>query len=397
MNRILLPLVLVLALGAAIGYYLHIETGYVLVSYHSWIIESSVLGALAGAVLLLLALVWGARLLVALVRLPGTLREFMGARRQRRARESFGSGLQKWLEGRWPEAELELLRRAADHETPGLNYLLAARAAQQAGAPERSEQYLDQAALQNDATAFAARQLRAEMQIKRAECWQALPVLRELHKQEPGHPQVARLLCEALAASGIWSELHAFLKTGDSAKALPTVTHQRFSRMALRELLLQAAGDARLDTLRSLWGNAPVSVRSSPEVRLAYVRGLGRLGADAEAGALIETVLRQEWDPALVEAHSDLDGLDAVSQLANVEHWLVQHGEKPELLLAAGRVCTRNQLWGKARSYLDASLKLSPSPAVYLALARLSDASRSPADAAQFFREGLELAARSRS
>lgn len=393
MNRVLLPLVIVLALGTAIGYYLHVETGYVLVNYHDWTVETSVLGGLAAVVILLLGIVWGARLLVALLRLPGIIREYMIARRLRRARESFGSGLRKWLEGQWAEAELELLRRVADHESPGLNYLLAARAAQQAGAPERSEQYLDHAERESS-TAFAARQLRAELQLKRNDATTALPVLRELQKQEPAHPQVARLLCEVLSATGLWSELHAYLKTADSRKALPDRFHQRHAVQAVHELLLQASADARLDALRSLWTSAAEPVRGNPEVQRAYVRGLGRLGADAEAGSLVEAVLKQEWNGDLVDAYSRLDGLDAVSQLASVEQWLVQYGEKPELMLAAGRVCSRNQMWGKARSYLDAALRLQPTPAVFLALARLSNESKKPADAAQFYREGLELANR---
>lgn len=392
MNRILLLLALVLALGAGVGYYLRIETGYVLVSYRHWVVETSVLGAMAAVAGLLLLFVWGARLLVAMVQLPGTVRRYLDARRQRRARASFGSGLRKWIEGRWAESELELLRRVSDHEDPGLSYLLAARAAQQAGAPERAEQHLEQAARHGADLALAARQLRAELQLKRAESWLALPALRELQVQQPDHPQVARLLCETLAASGLWSELHDYLaRTG--ARVLPSGLHERFTRMALRELLQQAAAEARLDALHALWKGAPPAVRSAPEVRLAYVRGLSRQGVDTEAGAVVEAVLKSEWDPALVDAYAGFEGLDPVSQLASVEQWLVQHGEKPELLLAAGRVCHRNQLWGKARSYLDAALRARPSAAVYLALARLAEATRNPAEAAQFHRDGLERAA----
>lgn len=393
MNRVLVLLLLILALGAAAGYYLRSETGYVLISYGGWVIETSVLGFIASVMGLLLILVYGTRLLVALVRLPGTIKEFMVARRQRRSQESFESGLQKLLEGRWQQAEVELVRRAADHETPGLNYLLAARAAQQAGAPDRREQYLKLAEQQNDPTAFAAKLLRAELQIERGEHASALVVLQELHPKDPEHPQIAALLADALARAGQWDDLRKLLITAPSQRALTPEQYRQRLASALRELLVKAGQDARLDALKSVWDGAPVFAREQPAVRLAYVQGLARLGADAEAAGSILQTLKQSWDGDLVRLYSELGGLDAVTQLATAEQWLSQHGEKPELLLAAGRACLRNQLWGKARSYLDAALRLQPAPEIYLALAKLCAETRNPEEAGRFYKQGLELAA----
>ena len=50
------------------------------------------------------------------------------------------------------------------------------------------------------------------------------------------------------------------------------------------------------------------------------------------------------------------------------DYWcLVEFG----LLLALGRMCARQRLWGKAQSYLEASLGLAQSQAAHLELARL--------------------------
>lgn len=393
MNRVLVLLLLVLALGAAAGYYLRSETGYVLISYGGWIIETSVLGFIASTLLVFFILLYGSRLLMALVRLPGTIKEFMAARRQRRSQESFESGLQKLLEGRWQQAEVELVRRAADHESPGLNYLLAARAAQQAGAPDRREQYLNLAEQQNDQTAFAAQMLRAELQLERGEHVSALAVLKELHPRDPEHPHVTALLADALARAEQWEELRKLLITAQSQRALTSEQYRQRLALALRELLGKAAQDARLATLKSLWESAPAFARALPDVRLAYVQGLARLGADAEAAGQVMQVLKQEWDGNLVRLYSELGGLDAVTQLATAEQWLNQYGEKSEVLLAAGRACLRNQLWGKARSYLDAALRLQPAPETYLALAKLCAETKNPEEAGRFYKQGLELAA----
>ena len=74
----------------------------------------------------------------------------------------------------------------------------------------------------------------------------------------------------------------------------------------------------------------------------------------------------------------------------------MQHGDKPELLLLAGRVCLNNKLWGKARSYLEAGVQAAPTAQGYLDLARLCQDTKQPEEAAKFYRQGLEFAAGAR-
>ncbi|MCT6631930.1 hypothetical protein N4E61_14655, partial [Staphylococcus aureus] len=62
-----------------------------------------------------------------------------------------------------------------------------------------------------------------------------------------------------------------------------------------------------------------------------------------------------------------------------------------ELLITAGRVCLRNKLWGKSRSYLDAVLRVAPRPAADLELARLSELTQNSDAARQFYKQGLEF------
>ncbi len=391
MTRLFALLLLLVAIGAAASYYLRAETGYVLVAWRGWILEASLLGFLFSVAAALL-LLWGAaRGFVALLRLPATIQGTLAARRQQRAQASFESGLMKLLEGQWASAEIELVRRAADHPTPALNYLLAARAAQRAGIAARRDQYLELAGRSGEGPVFAAQLLRAELQLEQ-DAAAAVPGLQELRQRDPGHPYVIELLARALARAGSWDALRQLLASVEAPRALPPARYQALYARALREGLVQAATSARLDALKALWETAPPAVRADAGVRRAYVRGLARLGADTEAAAQVTQMLAAEWDGALVAVYGELEGLDPMTQLAAVEGWLNQQGESAELLLAAGQVCTRNQLWGKARSYLDGALKMQPTPAGFLALARLCEKTRQPDDAALFHRRGLELA-----
>lgn len=393
MRLLLALLFLALAAGVAAGLFLHDEAGYVLISVRPWVIETSVLGFITLVVVAVGGTYLGAKLLIVLLRLPARVKEAAATRRARRAQDSFESGLQQLLEGRWGSAEVELVRRAADHRIPGLNYLLAARAAQRAGAPERRDQYLALAVRQESLPELAVELVRAELMFERRDLAAALPVLQELYRRYPKHPYVIELLAETQVRLPQWERLRQLLATPEGARALTPARYRELYGQALRQALLRAGETARLDALKSAWETTPAEFRARSDIRGAYLRGLARFGADAEVAAQIVQMLKTGWDAELVEIYSELGALDPVGQLATVEQWLNQHGEKAELLLAAGRVCTRNRLWGKARSYLDAALRLQPSADVYLALAKVCEQAKQPEEAGLFYRRGLELAA----
>ncbi|MEK6807066.1 MAG: heme biosynthesis HemY N-terminal domain-containing protein [Pseudomonadota bacterium] len=389
--RWLVLLLLALVLGAAAAVWLRADPGYVLLRWSGWVLESSLFGffaALFGGVLILQLTL---RLFLTGVRLPSMLRERMQRRRSERARESFEAGLHHLLEGRWSRAEIELVRRAADHSQGALNYLLAARAAQRQSAGDRRDHYLKMAT-QNAPAAVATSLARIEFHLERDELLPARSLLRALHERDPEHAYALELLAETLARTEDWDALRALLALPAAARALSETRHRELSVAACAGLMQAAARDARLDTLKTLWESAGAQ-RAAPALRRTYVRGLVALNASAEAAAQIAQGLREGWDGELALLHGELVAADATTHLAAAEHWLAEFGEKPELLWIAGKACVSSRLWGKARSYLDVLLRLQPTPAVYRELARLAEATQNPDEAARFYKQGLELAA----
>ena len=385
---------LALAAGAAAAYWLRADTGYVLVHYRGWTVETSVL-VLLGVVVLATPLVLTVlRALIGLLRLPAFLMRLSERKRAERARDSFEDGLLKLLEGHWQRAEIELVRRAADHHASHLNYLAAARAAQRLGAADRRDHYLELAARDAPEIAFATGLTKAELQRERGEVAQAKATALKLRESDPLHPYPVELLAESYAALGEWTELHGLLNLTEKLDAPPPVRRRELLQRALIERMRIAVSDARLDSLKQLWAQTPTDLRSDPALRLEYASGLARLNAHAEAVALISSVLETEWDGNLANLYGQLHASDPLGQLASIEQWLGKYGEKPELLITAGRACLANKLWGKARSYLEAVIRLEPTPAAYLELARLAEQTQNLDEAAKLHRQGLELAAR---
>jgi len=71
---------------------------------------------------------------------------------------------------------------------------------------------------------------------------------------------------------------------------------------------------------------------------------------------------------------------------------LRDHARDPALLLALGKLCMKRELWGKAQSYIEASLALEPTHDGHMTLAALMERLGKPQEAVHHFRRSAELA-----
>ena len=133
-------------------------------------------------------------------------------------------------------------------------------------------------------------------------------------------------------------------------------------------------------------------------VALAAARSLAALNAEVEAQKLIETVLDASdddaWAPKLVSIYGRLAAGDQMVRIAKAEAWLRRHPKDASILLALGRMCFRKRLWGKAQTYLDASLAVEVTQEAHLELARLCDQLERTEEANKHYRASALLDAR---
>ena len=394
MIRLWLIILIAVGVGALAAFFMRVDTGYVLLHYRGWSVETSVMALFVVMVLGVPIVLYLLRSVFGVLRLPSAISEAVERRRIDKARRSFESGMLKLMEGNWRQAEIELVRRAADHHAPHLNYLAAARAAQRMGADDRRDHYLQLAGRDSPALAFASDLTDAELQRDRGDYQDVRSTALKLHEAKPKHPYPVELLAEAHFALGEWEELHGLLRRTEKLNSPPPARRREMLQKALFERMQVAVEAARLEDLKGLWRQTPDHLRNDPALRSQYVHGLVRLNAHGEANDLISKTLAREWDPDLVKVFGELHTKDSLGQLASIEQWLSQYGEKPELLITAGRACLANKLWGKARSYLESAVRIQPTPAAYLELARLCEQTQNSEEAAGFMRKGLELASR---
>jgi HemY protein len=389
--RLLLVALLAMALtGAAVQWALH-EPGYVLLAWGHW---SAELSLVLFGVILIIAFVLLYLLLRFLTRVwiaPSDIAVRLHRSRAERARRRLIRGLLDFAEGRWSHAERLLIRGAAHSETPLLNYLAAAHAAQRLQAYDRRDVYLRRA-IESDPQAKVAVELsQAQLQLDHQQTEQALATLRHLREIAPDHAYVMRLLGKLYLELKDWGELERLLPRLRRSALISSERYQELETRIIHGLFDHARERNELNSLKSAWEALPRKSRQRPELLALYCEHLAALGEPAQAERLLARALNGQWNEELAQRYGRVRGDDPAQQLRRAETWLDSHPHSATLLLSLARLSAAAQLWGKSRSYYEASLAEQANASAYFELGELLMRLEEGDAAAECYRKGLRL------
>jgi len=396
MKRLYVIVFLVIAATAALGLAIAEHSGYVLVAYKSFRYEASLWATLA-VIAVLWLLFWGIKVLAELVMTStGVVNPWSRRNRSRRVQVAIEHGQLDLAEGRWASAQRHLTRAAEAERQPLLYYLGAARAANEQGQYEESDRLLERALERQPQAELAIALSHAQLQTDRGDTDGALVTLQAMHKRHPRSAQTLRQLQRLHQQRGEWSAVIRLLPELRKDKVLPPAELAELERRAWGENLSLAShreedGTVGLQSLKRAWEQLTSAQRQEPPLVLAYAEQLRQLGAQVEAEEVLRTALKRKYDSHLARLYGLVRGSDPARQLQTAEGWLKEHPADPSLLLTLGRLCLQTSLWGKARDYLESSLRVQRNPETCAELARLlaqlGDTERSN----QLFQEGLGL------
>ncbi|MBT8099550.1 MAG: heme biosynthesis protein HemY [Gammaproteobacteria bacterium] len=360
------------------------DAGYVAISIRGHLFEMSVFG-LAILIILLFAAIWLIRFLIVA---PRRLGEAAGRYRSGRAGQKLTRGMIEVAEGNFSRGEKLLARAARTSDAPLFNYLQAARAAHLQGRDERRDDWLRLAYEETPEATNAVLLTQAEFQLDRGQNEQALATLRKIEENSKDHGYALALLGRIYFKLEDWQNLETLLPRLKKKSRVDAETISKWTLRIHREKLSRAE-DA--DALLAAWKQVPRNLQNDLALLDAYYNGLIRTGQNEKAEKDLAAALKSEWRAPLVRLFGLVEGKDASRQLKRAEGWLAKRGEDPDLLLAAARLCLRNELWGKARSYLEAVLSLRPTPEAYQEYGQLLNRLGETDDAATAFRDGLNM------
>ena len=380
---------LVVLIGAGIGAIVSHDSGYVLLSAGLYTVEMSLALLAVLVALLFVALYFLIRLVVRTYRLPNDVRGWKQRRGSRLAQNAMTRGLLEMSEGNWRMAEKRLVRYADRSETPLLNYLAAARAAQLQGEHERRDAYIRLAHEHMPSADVAVSLTQAELQLADHQLEQALATLRHLRSVAPKHTYVLRLLRRLYEQLGDWEHLRELIPELRRRKVESADELQLLERKTYRALLEQAFLSKDKNQLGQVWISVPKSLRTDAEVVSDYAGYLQERGQDKEAEKFLRDALKQGWNVQLVELYGLIECPEPGKHLSRLEKFLKEHPDDPTLLLTLGRLSLRAQLWGKARGYLEACVNRNGSIDAFRELGRLLEHMGEDDNALQIYRQAL--------
>lgn len=390
--RTLLKLLTLAALAVGLALAARYNDGYVLLVVSPWRVELSlnllVLLQLVGFALFYLLL----RTVSHALRLPHAVRQYRARRHREQAEHALADALRYSFEGRYGHA---LTSAASAHDAgyaPALTALVAALAAHNLRDGERETKWMQRAlAHENDQSASRNARLMTEalLHLDAHRYDDAIGTLKLLSAGGQRHIAALRLALRAHQAVGDWREVLRLVRQLQKYRALTKEQATPIRLRAYQEVLRSLSLDA--GALFNFWREIPDAERHAPRFSGEAARLLIAAGDCQNAQRIIEEVLEEEWDSDLLAVYAECLNGDVLGRIAQAEDWLKLQPRDAQLLMALGRLCRHQQLWGKARSYLEASLSVAPTRATHVELAGLLDRLGHPDEANQHYRAAAEL------
>ena len=385
--RWLISLLIVAVLAIALAMAGRYDPGYVVLVYPPWRMEISFIsfvlmlaGLVVGGVVLL-------RLAVLTLNLPSIVREQRERRAAKKRDDNFVGGLRAYTEYRYQDAEQSLGQWQGDATRTGVARVLAAHAAQEMRAVKQRERHLQDAT--EHGAELAALLFEAEACLDAKDAAAALVAINRAKEIAPQHTALLRLELKARQMTGQWDEVGRLLDALMRSNALEPAAATQLRRMAYAENLKRRTEDDR--GLLEYWKKIPADYKVGPWVARAATRALMQRGGHDTALDVLEAALNRDWHEDLVALYGEVRGSSPARQIEQAEKWLHAKPRDAQLLLTLAQLCSVQQLWGKAQSYLEASLAIAPSAEGHIRMAELRTQNGQLGEASQHYQKALAL------
>ena len=298
--------------------------------------------------------------------------------------------LTAFFEGRYAAAERSAVRAMDLGEASGLNPIIAARAAHELREFDKRDTYLAAAKGKSVGDATMRLMAQGEFMLDQKQPQSALDALKELRNAGvKNHVGALQMELKAQQLAQNWDGVLEVLVQLEKRSALDAAVIEQMRQQAYIGKLRRARGATEL---QAVWKAMPTDFKRRARIAGAAASIFIQLKDCAMAQRILVDSLESKWDSSLLALYGDCTGGEVVARIEKAEGWLRQHPDDAALLLALGRLCMHQGLWGKAQNYLEASISVAPSREAYNVLAQLLETLHKPDEAFRYHQKAIEMA-----
>jgi HemY protein len=230
--------------------------------------------------------------------------------------------------------------------------------------------------------------LRAQSEWNEGRPGVVIELLAPIEQKNQLSPRGVQLLIDSLCLRGRAREGLALLSRLARSQMLSASQISAYETRTIEQALKQAS-DAT--NLRTLWADLHRGHKQNSDIALVFAQRAMTLGLGETQISEIESVLNKNWSNSLVLAWVKLAVTRYDDHLRTAEQWLKVHPNSFGLLIALGRLCRLQNLWGKSEDFLQRALSLESTELAWEELGQLYFAQNDTARAAGAWRNALNI------
>ena len=387
-----IALLVALVVGAIGGSWLKNLPGFVIIAYEKTSYEMRLWVAVALILMLLTVLLMFGIFFRSIISGANRVKGWQGGRHWRKARKKTIKGMLAFVEGRWTQSEKTMISAAKNSDTKLINYLIAAQAAQHQNAQDRRDNYLRLAHKAEPEAKVAIGLTQAQLQLDNCQFEQALATLNDLKMKHANHPYILKLLCITYQKLQDWRAIIGMLPALKKQHVFSSEELHQIELDSAQGILGYEAKKGELESLKHAWLSLPANSRKIKENILYYSEILIEFEQMDEAEKLIKPLVKKNPDMDVISLYGKIKSSGGSKQFSFLENWLNNNSQAPNsIYLALGNIAFDLELWGKARFYLERSLRVQPSAEAYFMMAKTLQQLEDEEHAAECYRQGLEF------
>lgn len=330
-----------------------------------------------GLILSIIILYFLIKFIFGILATPGKMSRLGSNRKSRKAIAALNDAGIAYFEGRYQKAEQEAAKVLANQhagDSRVLALMIAAKSSQKIGNNVKRDQYIKDMADSLPSKAQLPRYLLlAESAMAHKDYVTAQENLSAAAQLDKNLPELIQMQLRLAIAKNHPLEI---LENVDKLQKLSYLNQEEipYYRNVAYRSLLQTATD--LSQLKAALRRIPDEIKSG-ELCVAIAEKYEYLGLYQDAAAWVRSYYPNTHHVDLLSVFSRsvryLNDSEQRKAIDVADSWLKAKPEDAELLMCLGELCITKQLWGKAQSYLEASIAVKPTTHARLALAKVFD------------------------